>query len=80
MVYMLYFVTHTPIATICPNGHECVTAYKDTCPTNAVFSVQVSNWISQNSPGTLYNYYQNLYCYKRVSFSFFVCWVNQIDF
>ena len=43
MVYMFYFVTHTPIATVCPNGHECVATHKDTCPTTAVFSVPASN-------------------------------------
>ena len=48
MVYMLYFVTHTPTVTKCPNGHECVADYKDTCPTTVVFSVTESNWIRKN--------------------------------
>ena len=32
MLYMLYFATHTPIGTICPNGHECVYAYRTLVP------------------------------------------------
>ena len=40
MLYMLYFTTHTPIETICPNGHECVAANRTLVPLLRYFQYQ----------------------------------------
>ena len=40
MLYMLYFTTHTPIETICPNGHECVAANRTLVPLLRHFQYQ----------------------------------------